>query len=99
MSKKEVECKDCHYGRYGPCTCEAEMAASCIPSPLTKEDKEEIKTLHGPRVTSYFLFKPSVEIPDVCYNAKSACCKDCEEPECDLCGQTFPTKESEGQST
>ncbi len=41
MSEKKLDCGKCYYGRFGGCSCEDEMAASCIPTPMTKEDYEE----------------------------------------------------------
>lgn len=99
MSEKIVDCANCHFSRFGPCTCEGETAAGCTPTPLTEQDKREIRERHTPRVVSYFLFKPSVRIPKVCYNANSACCKDCQEPECDLCGWTSNSNNMQSPET
>ena len=38
---------------------------------------------------SWFLYKPEIEVHDVCHNAKSKHCKLCQEPECELCGIDF----------
>ena len=38
---------------------------------------------------SYFTYKPEIMIDQVCYNAHSKLCKDCDEPECELCGMSF----------
>lgn len=36
--------------------------------------------------TSYKLYKPEIEIANICYNAMSKNCSKCEEPECELAG-------------
>ncbi|MFA5307043.1 MAG: hypothetical protein WC365_06360 [Candidatus Babeliales bacterium] len=41
MTKKDIDCSTCYYARYGGCSCEDEMVAGCIPTPMSDEDWEE----------------------------------------------------------
>ncbi len=52
LISQESECDDCFYNQ-GGCRCEEMTAASCIPTPLTLEEKEQ---RHKEQKESYIKF-------------------------------------------
>jgi len=50
------------------------------------------KVCGAPQYTSYLLYRPEITTPQICYNAGSPLCKECEEPECENAGKEFKRK-------